>query len=388
MSKSKKAPNSEEVQATIKQLIQQTLREALEAELEEFLGYSRYERSGNDNSRNGYSSKTVKSSSGPLEIQVPRDRKGRFEPKLIRKRQTMLDEIENQILALYSKGMTTSEVQEVLADIYGVEVSTSLISKITDRILPRLEEWQSRPLKERYFLLWIDCIFYKIREDGQVKTKAVYVVIGLDFEGFKEVLGFWTNNTESSRFWLGVLNDLKSRGVKDVFVFSIDGLSGLEKAISSVFPKADIQKCIVHQIRNSLKYVTWKDRKELARDLKKIYGAVNLEEAASQMDVFEDKWGGKYPHVIKSWRVNWELLTTFFRYPLEIRRVMYTTNIIESVHSKFRKATAKRRIFPTEDSLLKCLYMVAAELEKKWVRPIANWPLVYAQLSLMFEDRL
>ena len=388
MAKPRKAPQPEEVQATIKQLIQQTLREALEAELEEFLGYPRYQRSDSDNYRNGYTSKTVKTISGELEVKVPRDRKGEFEPKLIPKRQTMLDELENQIVALYSKGMTTRDIQEILSEMYGFDVSPSLISKITDRILPKLSEWQQRPLKEKYFLVWIDCIFYKIREEGQVKNKAVYVVIGLDLDGYKEVLGFWVNETESSRFWVGVLNDLKARGVQDVFIFSIDGLSGLEKAIRAVFPKADVQRCIVHQIRNTLRYVSWKDRKEVAGDLKRVYGASTLEAAKEAFEEFRSRWGDKYPHVVKSWEVNWDALMAFFRYPVEIRRVMYTTNIIESVNSKFRKATAGRRVFPTDESLLKCLYMAVLELERKWSRPVRNWALVYSQIALLFEDRL
>ena len=259
MGKSKELLNSEEVQSTIKKLVQQTLREALEAELEEFLGYSKYQRiNGQEDSRNyrnGYTAKVVKTSSGPLEIQVPRDRQSQFEPKLIRKRQTMLDEIEHQIVALYAKGMTTRDIQEILTEMYGFDVSPSLISKITDRVLPKFEEWQSRPLKEKYFIVWIDCIFYKVKEEGKVESKAVYVVIGLDLEGYKEILGFWIDGSESSRFWLGVLNDLKARGVKDVFIFSVDGVKGIEKAIEVAFPKADIQRCIVHQVRNSLRYV-------------------------------------------------------------------------------------------------------------------------------------
>lgn len=322
-----------------------------------------------------------------MELKVPRDRKGEFEPQIVKKRQSMLDEIENQIVALYAKGMTTRDIEEILSEMYGFEVSASLISKITDRLLPEIEEWRSRPLKEKYFLIWIDCIFYKAREDGQVRNKAVYVAIGLDLEGYKEILGFWINGTESSRFWLGVLNDLKSRGVKDVFIFSADGLSGLEKAIEAVFPRADIQRCIVHQIRNSLRYVAWKERREMARDMKRIYGASTLEVSERELEAFSEKWGGKYPHVVKSWQANWEALTAFFRYPVEIRRVMYTTNIIESVNSKFRKATAGRRVFPTEESLLKCLYMAAMELERKWGQ-IKGWPQIYGQIAILFEDRL
>lgn len=388
MSKIKKVPKPAEVQAAIREFTQAFLSEVLEAELEEYLGYKRYERCDSDNYRNGYTPKTVKTSCGPIKLLVPRDRKGEFEPQLIRKRQTMLDEIEHQITALYAKGMSTRDIQEILSDMYGFEVSPSLISKITDRILPKIKEWQARPLKEKYFLLWIDCIFYNIREDGQVRKKAIYVVIGIDLEGYKEILGFWIDGTESSRFWLGVLNDLKARGVRDVFIFSVDGLKGLDRAIEAVFPRADIQRCVVHQIRNSLRYVSWKDKRELARDLKKVYGAPTLEVAEREFKEFSSKWGEKYPHVVRSWEANWEALTTFFRYPVEIRRIMYTTNIIESVNSKFRKATAGRRVFPTEESLLKCLYMAAMELERKWKRPVKDWPSIYAQLSILFEDRL
>ena len=351
MSKIQKRLKPEEVQATIREFTRQFFREALEAEMEEFLGYKKYERSDSDNSRNGYICKTVKTACGPINLLVPRDRKGEFEPQLIRKRQTMLDEVEHQITALYAKGMSTRDIQEILFDMYGFEVSPSLISRITDRILPKIKEWQARPLKEKYFLIWIDCLFYNIREDGQVRKKAIYVVIGIDLEGYKEILGFWIEETESSRFWLGVLNDLKARGVKDVFVFSVDGLTGLEKAIEAAFPRADIQRCVVHQIRNSLRYVSWKDRRELARDLKKVYGASTLEVAEREFKEFSAKWGGKYPHVVRSWEANWGALTTFFRYPVEIRRVMYTTNIIESVNSKFRKATAGRRVILFEDRL-------------------------------------
>lgn len=388
MEKQKKAPRPEEVKARIKDLVRQTLQEALEAELEDFLGYPKNGKSRSENTRNGHSEKTVHTDTGDLEIKVPRDRQSEFEPQVVRKRQTVLDDLEDKIVAMYAKGMTTRDIQDILGDMYGTTISPSLISRLTDRVLPRLEEWQSRPLKAIYPILWFDCIFYAVREEGKVQQKAIYVVIGIGLDGRKELLGFWVDKTESKTFWLGVLNDLKSRGVKDVFIFSVDGLTGIEDAIRAAYSKADVQRCIVHQIRNSIKYVYWKDRKELVRDLKTIYGAKTLEEASGQMDRFEEKWLSKYPHVIKSWRTNWNSLTTFFGYPVELRKVMYTTNIIESVNSKFRKVTDARRVFPTDEAVLKSLYMAALELEKKWVNPIKDWPVIYAQLAILFEGRI
>ena len=388
MEKVKKAPEPEEVKARIKQLIQQTLQEALEGELEDFLGYPKNERAKSGNSRNGYTEKTVRGDGGELEIRVPRDRKSEFEPKLIRKRQTVLDDLEDKIVALYAKGMTTRDIQDILGDMYGMEISPTLISRLTDRVLPRLEEWQARPLSEVYASVWFDCIFYAVRDEGKVVNKAIYVVIGLRMDGRKELLGFWIDKTESKGFWLSVLNDLKSRGVRDMLIVSVDGVAGMEDAVSAVYPKARVQRCVVHQIRNSLKYVSWKERKEVAKDLKSAYGAKTLQLAAANMDAFEKKWISRYPHVVKQWRTNWDSLTTYFDYPEEIRRVIYTTNIVESVNSKFRKVTAARRAFPSDEAVLKCLYMAALELEKKWTMSIRDWPVIYAQLSIMFEDRL
>jgi len=388
MEKVKKAPEPEEVKARIKQLIQQTLQEALEGELEDFLGYPKNERAKSGNSRNGYTEKTVRGDGGELEIRVPRDRKSEFEPKLIRKRQTVLDDLEDKIVALYAKGMTTRDIQDILGDMYGMEISPTLISRLTDRVLPRLEEWQARPLPEVFAAVWFDCIFYAVRDEGKVVNKAIYVVIGLRMDGRKELLGFWIDKTESKGFWLSVLNDLKSRGVRDMLIVSVDGVAGMEDAVNAVYPKARVQRCVVHQIRNSLKYVSWKERKEVAKDLKSVYGAKTLVLARSNMDAFEGKWISRYPHVVKQWRTNWDSLTTYFDYPEEIRRVIYTTNIVESVNSKFRKVTDARRAFPSDEAVLKCLYMAALELEKKWTMSIRDWPVIYAQLSIMFEDRL
>ncbi len=386
--KKEKPVKAEEVRAKIKRLVQETLQEALEGELEEFIGYPKHQSNTSENSRNGHSVKTVQTNSGSMEIEVPRDRKADFQPKLIRKRQTVLDDVEDKIVAMYAKGMTTRDIQELLGDMYGMDISPSLISRLTDRVLPRFEEWQSRPLQERYVIVWFDCIFYKVRHEGKVQNKAIYVLIGLGLDGKKELLGFWINKTESSSFWLGVLNDLKGRGLKDVFIFSVDGLSGIEKAINAAYPESDVQRCIVHQIRNCLKYVSWKERKTLATDMKTVYAASTEEEAIDQMDRFEEKWQSTYPHVIKSWRTNWDSLTAFFRYPVEIRKIMYTTNVIESVNSKFRKATSARRLFPTDDAILKSLFMAALELERKWTMSMRNWPKIYSQIAILFEDRI
>ncbi len=377
------------IQEDLKKLIQQTLKEALEAELEEILGYSKYERGEKDNYRNGYLPKTVKTAAGEIEIETPRDRNGEFEPKIVKKRQKVLKDLENKVIALYSKGMSVRDIQELLSDMYGMEISPSLISKLTERILPRIEEWQSRSLESVYVILFVDCIFYKVREDGRVKDKAVYVIIGINREGKKEVLGFWISETESSSFWFKVFNDLKSRGVRDVLIFSVDGVVGIGKAIKGVYPQAEVQRCVVHQIRNSLKYVSWKDKKEVSTDLRKVYGASTLEEALLMMDEFEQKWGRKYPHVVRSWRNNWDELMTYFRYPFEMRKLMYTTNIIESVNSKFRKTTDGKRVFPSDQALLKNLYLAVMELEKKWSRSaVRDWGIIYGQLSEIFGERL
>ena len=385
----KKKYDPELIKEDLKKLIQQTLREALEAELEEFLGYSKYERGEKDNYRNGYISKTVKTAVGEVEIETPRDRNGEFEPKIIKKRQKVLKDLENKVIALYSKGMSVRDIQELLSDMYGMEISPSLISKLTERILPRVEEWQSRPLESVYVILFVDCIFYKVREDGKVVDKAIYVIIGINREGKKEVLGFWISETESSSFWFKVFNDLKSRGVKDVLIFSVDGVAGISKAIKGVYPQAEIQRCIVHQIRNSLRYVSWKDKREVSSDLKSVYGASTLEEAQLRMDEFEQKWGKKYPHIVRSWRNNWDELMAYFKYPFEMRKLMYTTNIIESVNSKFRKVTDGRRVFPNDQSLLKSLYLAVLELEKKWSRSsVRDWGIIYGQLSEIFGERL
>lgn len=301
----------------------------------------------------------------------------------------MIDELENQIIALYAKGMSTRDIQELLLDMYGMDISPSLISKITDRLIPKIEEWQNRPLEKVYPIIFMDSIFFKVKQEGKVVQKAVNVVIGINKEGYKDILGFWISETESAAFWLKILNDLKSRGVEDVLIFSVDGLTGMSKAILNVYPKAYIQRCIVHQVRNSLRYVSWKEKKQIAKDLKRIYQAATREEAEIRLEEFEEKWSDKYPHIGRSWRANWEELMAFFEFPVEIRKVLYTTNIIESVNSKIRKITEGKRVYPSDEALLKNLYIVAVEFEKKWARkPITEWGRIYGQLSILFEGRV
>ncbi len=370
--------NPNEVKQKIRDLIQQTFQEALEAELVEFLGYYKYERSENDNYRNGYIPKTVKTDIGEVEIKTPRDRKGEFEPKAVPKRKTMIDDLESKIVALYAKEMSTRDIQELLSDIYGMDISPSLISKITDRLLPKIEEWQNRPSDSVYPVIYTDSTFYKVRQEGKVAQKAVNVVIGINKDGYKELLGFWLSETENASYWLKVLNDLKSKGVEDVLIFSVDGLACISKAINNVYPQADTQRCIVHHVRNPLKYVPWKERKQVTNDLKLIYQAYTIEEAKIRLDEFEDKWTDKYLHIGRSWKENWDELMTYFDYPVEIRKLLYTSNIIESVNSNLRKAIDGKRVFPSDESLLKSLYIVAVELEKKWSKkPITGWGRIY-----------
>lgn len=383
-----KNPHLQAAKAKVQELMRQTLEDALEGELDNFLGYGKHERTTSTNARNGYGTKTVHAGSGDIELKMPRDRQSDFQPQIVKKRQRVLEDFSHKVIALYSKGMTVRDIQEILEDIYGTRISPSLISSITDRVMPSIEQWQSRPLESVYAVCWLDCLFYRVRHESRVINKAVYVMIGLTCKGHKDILGFWISEKESSGFWLGILNDIKSRGVNDVLIFSTDGITGIEDAIKSVYPKSDYQRCVVHQIRNTLKYVNWRDKKELAKDLKSIYGSATIKQAETAMNDFEIKWQDKYPYAVKSWRTNWNTLTTYFNYPVEIRKIIYTTNIIESVNSKLRKIASTRRVFPTDEALLKVLYMAAQHIERKWTVPMHNWGTIYAQFMLLFEDRV
>ena len=382
------SPN--EILNALKDMFRDVLQESLEAEMDEALGYGKYDSSSKsvDNSRNGYSKKTVKTELGPVEINIPRDRNGEFEPRIIPKHQRSVNGIEEKILGLYATGMTTRDISEQVKELYGVDVSAETVSNITNRILPLVAEWQSRPLEKTYSFVFMDAIHYKVREDKQVVIKAAYVVIGVNLDGEKEVLGIWIGANESSKFWLSVLNDLKNRGVQNVLIFCVDGLNGFKEAIGATFQFAKIQRCIIHQIRSSMKYIPYKDRKAFIADLKCVYTAVNEEIAMDNLLAMKDKWGNKYPNAIKSWEDNWDNLSTFFAFPGNIRKIIYTTNVIESLNSQFRKITKTKLIFPNDDSLMKMLYLAVERVARKWTRAYSDWDLVINQLNIIFSDIL
>lgn len=366
------------------------LQESLEAEMDEALGYGKYNTmdKNNDNSRNGYSKKTVKTELGPVQINIPRDRNGDFEPKIVPKHQRSVNGIEDKILGLYATGMTTRDISEQIKELYGVDISAETVSNITNRILPLVSEWQNRPLEKTYSFIFMDAIHYKVREDKQIIVKAAYVVIGVNMDGEKEVLGIWIGANESSKFWLSVLNDLKNRGIQDVLIFCVDGLNSFKEAIGAAFPFAKIQRCIIHQIRFSMKYIPYKDRKAFIADLKGIYRAVNEEVAMDKLLSLKEKWSSKYPNAVKSWEDNWDNLSTFFAFSDNIRKIIYTTNTIESLNSQFRKVTKTKLIFPNDDSLLKMLYLAVKHVAKKWTRSYSDWDLVINQLKIVFSDTL
>jgi transposase-like protein len=365
-------------------LIKNLAEAALEAELDSHLG-----QEVSANRRNGKTRKTIKSLNGNFELETPRDRDSTFSPKIVKKHQTTLsDEIEQKIVALYGLGMSYNDIAAHLKEIYGLEISTGTLSAVTDKIIHTVKEWQARPLESVYPIVWLDAIHYKIKENGKVCSKAVYTILGVNIKGRKEVLGLYISENEGANFWLQVLTDLSNRGVNDILIACVDGLKGFPEAIEAIFPKTEVQLCVVHQIRNSLKYVGSKNQKEFMVDLKRVYQAVNKELAESELDILENKWNDKYPIVIKSWRNNWERLSQYFKYPEDIRRIIYTTNTIEAVHRQFRKLTKTKGAFPNQDSLLKLLYMGICNASKKWTMPIQNWSLTISQLAIFFEGRL
>jgi len=381
----------EDIQELFKDMIASFVKQGLEGELDEELGYSKYDfrNKDTDNSRNGHSEKTLKTSFGDVEIQVPRDRKGEFEPELIKKQQTTLTgDIEEKILSMYAKGMTTGDIEGHIKEIYGLDVSDSAISRITDKILPVVKEWQARPLQEIYAVVYMDAIHFHVRAEGQIVKKAVYIVLGLDMEGRRDVLGMYIGENESAKFWLTVLNNLKNRGVEDMLIVSVDGLTGFPDAIEAVYPKAEIQKCIIHQIRNTTRFVSYKDIKPLMADLKRVYAAVDEPAALAELERFEELWGKKYPKTVQSWRVNWAGLSTYFKYPAEVRKIIYTTNAIEGFNRQLRKVTKSKSVFPTDDSLLKMLYLAMVDITRKWTGRRQDWGLIHSQLEIFFADRL
>lgn len=379
-----------ELTAKLKNLFSGALEKLLEAEIDEHLGYEKHSVLGNNsgNSRNGYSKKTIRSEWGESEISVPRDRNGTFEPKAIEKRQTRTDDIEARIMAMYAKGMSTRDIEDHLRDIYGVEASASLISRITDKLMPAIAEWQSRPLDAIYPIVFLDGIVFKVRKDSRVVNKCLYSVLGINLEGRKEILGIWLSENESASFWVTVCNELKNRGVEDILIACRDNLSGFSDAIETVFPKTEQQLCVIHQIRNSTKYVSYKDIRPVMADLKKVYGAPTLDDAEYRLDEFREKWSGKYPQILKSWDANWAELSTYFKYPKEVRTLIYTTNAVEGFHRMLRKFTKTKTIYPTDDAVRKSVYMSIREISKKWCMPVRDRGIIIGQLMIFFEDRL
>lgn len=379
-----------DVQNALKEIFAETLQEMLEAELDDNLGYAKNDSQNKQtsNRRNGHSKKTVRSEYGEIDIEVPRDREGEFEPQIVKKHQKSVTGIEDQILALYAKGVSTRDIQDHLQQLYGVEVSPTLISNVTNKIIPLIKEWQNRPLQQVYAVVFLDAIHFKVKQDGQIISKAAYMAIGIDLDGHKDVLGIWVGENESAKFWLNVLNELRNRGVQDILIFSVDNLKGFTEAIGACFPGSEVQKCIIHQIRNSIRYVSYKDLKKITLALKPIYTAPTEDAALEALDNFEATWGDKYPLIIRSWRTNWGEIATFFKYPPEIRKIIYTTNMIESYHRQLRKVTKGKSIFPTEDALLKMLYLATMDVLRKWTGRIQNWGQILLQLSIYFPDKV
>lgn len=386
--KEKKVTNSIELNDVLRTIAKEVIETMYEGELTELLGYSKNGKSSGDNARNGYGTKTVNSHLGEIELNPPRDRKSDYEPKVVKKRQSDISGLEEMIISMFAKGMSYRDIQSHMDKIYGLEFSPEAISNITDKVMDKARDWQNRSLDSMYSIIFMDAIFYKIRKDGIVRNMAVYAVIGINMEGMKDCLGLWIVENESAKFWLSVLNEIKNRGIKDVLIFSIDGLAGLTEAIRAAFPKSEVQRCIVHQVRNSLKFVSWKERKEIAGDLKLIYNAPGEEAGLSALTSFENKWNAKYPNISKSWRTNWTELSTLFKYPSEIRKLIYTTNPIESFNRGLRKVTKNRGAFTTEDSLIKILYLAVEDISKKWSNKIRDWSAIYPQLCIYFEERI
>jgi|LFRM01.2.fsa_nt_gb transposase-like protein len=379
------------IKSLFKEMVGDILENGLEAEMDDELGYSKYDYQNKEgeNSRNGHSRKTMKTSFGDLEIAVPRDRNSDFEPQIVRKQQTTLSgDIEEKILSMYAKGMTTNDISDHIMDIYGLEVSDSTISRVTDKILPVVKDWQQRPLESIYAVVFMDAIHYHVRCEGRIIKKAVYIAIGINMDGIKDVLGMYVGENESAKYWLSILNGLRNRGVEDILISCVDGLTGFPEAIEAVYPQTEIQQCVIHQIRNSTKYVSYKDIKALMADLKKVYGAVDEETAIYELDNFAQKWDSKYPKISVSWRAHWPELSTYFKYPQEVRTLIYTTNAIENFNRQLRKVTKSKTVFPNDDSLLKMLYLAMTDITRKWTGRRRDWGQIHSQLEIFFADRL
>ena len=377
----------------VQRLIKDVLENILEVEMGEHLGRDKYDRQtdidqDDRNYRNGYGKKTLRSSFGDVDLDVPRDRKAEFEPQIIKKYETVCNELDKKIISLYAKGMSTRDIQAEVEDLYGITLSPSMISKITDKVIATATEWQNRMLDEIYPIVYLDAMYFKVRSNGKIVNKAVYICLGYTLEGYKDILGIWVDEAEGAKFWLSICNDLKNRGVKKILIACMDGLKGLPQAIKTVFPTVDIQTCIVHQIRNSIKYIASKDKKAFMKDLKEVYKATTEELALAQLDNLKEKWGSNYGMVIDSWYNNWNNLDTFFKFSPQIRKLIYTTNVLEGFNRQVRKFTKVRTIFPTDESLNKCVYLATMEIMEKWTQPIHNWGTTLAELSLYFEEQL
>ena len=379
---------AEDIQAALRDLLGGTIKEMMESEMDEHLGYEKSERSDNDDYRNGYKKKRINSSYGSMEIEVPQDRQSSFEPQVVKKRQKDISDIDQKIISMYAKGMTTRQISDTLMDIYGFEASEGLISDVTDKLLPQIEEWQTRPLDSVYPVIFIDAIHYSVRDNGVIRKLAAYVMLGISVEGKKEVLTIQVGENESSKYWLSVLNELKNRGVKDILIICADGLTGIKEAIAAAFPDTEYQRRLVHQVRNTLKYVADKDKKLFSADLKKIYNAASEQSGRNMLDTVSEKWSDKYPNAMKSWYKNWDAITPIFKFSSDVRTIIYTTNAIESLNSQFRRLNAQRSVFPSDQALLKALYLSTFEATKKWTMSIRNWGKVYGELSIMYEGRL
>lgn len=385
----KKFKSREEFDEFFSSLYKRGVETILEGELEVHLGYKKNEaRPNKDNSRNGYINKKLKSEHGEIQINVPRDRTGDFEPQLVPKRSGITQGVENLVISLYAKGMSNSDIEDELKEIYGFNLSTSTISLLTDKISSDILAWQNRPLDSTYLVVWMDAVVFKVRENSKVINKAIYLAVGLRKDGLKEVLGMWLGRNESSAFWMSVLTDLKTRGVKDILITVTDNLNGFTETINNVFPNSDTQICVIHQIRNSSKYVVWKDKKEFSRDLKQIYTAPNKEMARAALEDFKKKWNDKYTYAVDSWYKNWDELTVFLDFPVEIRKIIYTTNLIENLNGKIRKYTKNKLSFPTDDALKKSVYLALSQVTKKWIMPIRNWGIILSQFMAIFENRI
>lgn len=377
----------------VQRLVKDVLENILEAEMDEHLGRDKYQRQsdiepGERNYRNGYSQKNLRSSFGDVDLDIPRDRKAEFEPQIIKKYETVCNELDKKIISLYAKGMTTSDIQAEIEDLYGITISPSMVSKITDKVIATATEWQNRMLDKIYPIVYLDAMYFKVRSNGKIVNKAVYICLGYTMEGYKDILGIWVDEAEGAKFWLGICNDLKNRGVKEILIACMDGLKGLPQAIQTVFPSANIQTCIVHQIRNSIKYIASKDKKSFMKDLKEVYKAPTEELALAQLDKLKETWGNSYGMVIDSWYNNWNNLSTFFDFSPRIRKMIYTTNSLEGFNRQVRKYTKSRTIFPTDESLNKCVYLATMEIMEKWTQPVPNWGATLAELTLFFTEEL